>query len=319
MRRYLTRRLLTLLPIVVSVTFAVFLMLHLLPVDPVKMMIQNEGGGSLTAVVEEKVSQQQYDAVKHQLGLDKPLLVQYGAFLAKVATGDLGTSFATRRSVASMLAANAPATVQLAVVGLGLAVVLGLILGVVAALRANTWLDVAVMGAAVTALSLPSFWLGIMLILLVCFQLGLLPVVASSGWQGLILPALTLGLRGSAVLARLTRSALIEILQQEYVRTAWAKGLAGRIVVYKHALRNALIPVVTMVGLQFGALLSGAVIVESVFGRPGLGSMAIQAILSNDFPVVQGTVLVLSLSYLTVNLLVDLTYPLIDPRIRLGG
>jgi peptide/nickel transport system permease protein len=319
LRRYLTRRLLTLIPVVALVTFAVFLMLHMLPVDPVRMMIENEAGGSLQPVVSEQVSRQQYDEMKRQLGLDKPLLVQYGLFLYKASTGDLGRSFATRRSVVEMIAANAPSTVQLAVTGLGMAVVLGLVLGVVAALKRNTVIDAAVMGMAVTGLSLPSFWLGMMLILLISFQLGLLPVVSAAGWRGLILPALTLGLRGAAVLARLTRSSLIEILQQEYVRTAWAKGLPTRLVVFKHALRNALIPVVTVVGLQFGALLSGAVIVESVFGRPGLGSMAIQAILSKDFPVVQGAVLVLSLSYLLVNLLVDLTYPLIDPRIRLGG
>lgn len=317
MRIYIRRRLLTLLPVVVGVTFAVFVMLHLMPVDPVMMMITELSTGQAPLQPKE-VTKARYDEMRHEMGLDRPLLVQYGAFLGKVVRGDLGRSFQTRRTVWDMITRNAPSTIELAVAGLGLAVILGIILGVVAALRRDTWIDAGVMAFSVTGLSLPSFWLGIMLILLISFKLGLLPVMSATGWRGLILPAVALGLRASAVIARLTRAALVEILGLDYVRTARSKGLPGRMVVFKHALRNALMPIVTVVGLQFGNLLSGAVIIESVFGRPGLGSMAVRAILFKDFPLVQGTVLVLSISYVFVNLLVDLSYAWLNPQIRLG-
>jgi ABC-type dipeptide/oligopeptide/nickel transport system permease component len=217
-----------------------------------------------------------------------------------------------------MIRANAPATMQLAVAGMGVAVLLGVVLGVAAAVRRDTWLDAGVMALSVLGLSMPSFWLGIRLILIISFRLGLLPVLSEPGLRGLILPALVLGIRAAAVIARLTRSSLVEILNLEYIRTAWAKGLAGKAVVYKHALKNALIPVVTVVGLQFGNLLSGAVVVETVFGREGLGSMAVRGINVKDFPLIQGTVLVLAISYVCVNLIVDLSYAWLNPEIRLG-
>jgi peptide/nickel transport system permease protein len=318
LRTYIRRRLLTLFPVVLGVTFAVFVMLHLMPVDPVMMMITELSSGQ-APIQPGQVTQGRYNAMRQEMGLDRPLLVQYGAFLSRVAQGDLGRSFQTRRTVWDMITANAPATVELAVAGLGLAVLIGIVLGVVAALHRDTWVDAGVMAFSVTGLSLPSFWLGIMLILLISFKLGLLPVMSPVGWKGLILPALALGLRAAAVIARLTRASLVEILSLDYVRTARSKGLPGRAVVFKHALRNALIPVVTVVGLQFGNLLSGAVIIESVFGRPGIGSMAVRAILFKDFPLVQGTVLVLAISYVCVNLLVDLSYAFLNPQIRLGS
>jgi ABC-type dipeptide/oligopeptide/nickel transport system permease component len=233
--------------------------------------------------------------------------------------GDLGQSFISKRDVWELITANAPATIQLAVAGMGLAILQGVVLGVAAAVKRDTWVDAGVMAFSVLGLSMPSFWLGIMFILLISFKLGLLPVLSEAGWRGLILPALVLGVRASAVIARLTRSSLVEILNLEYVRTARAKGLPGKAVVYKHALRNALIPVVTVAGLQFGNLLSGAVVVETVFGREGLGSMAVRGIHLKDFPLVQGTVLVLAISYVCVNLLVDLSYAWLNPEIRLGG
>jgi len=292
-------------------------MLHLMPVDPVMMMITELSSGQ-APVQPHEVTQARYKAMRHEMGLDRPLLVQYGAFLSRVVRGDLGRSFQTRRTVWDMITRNAPATIQLAVAGLGMAVLLGIMLGIIAALRRDTWLDAGIMAFSVTGLSLPSFWLGIMLILLVSYKLGLLPVLSAGGWEGLILPAVALGLRASAVIARLTRASLVEILNLDYIRTARSKGLSGHTVVLRHALKNALIPVVTVVGLQFGNLLSGAVIIESVFGRPGLGSMAVRAILFKDFPLVQGTVLVLSISYVCVNLLVDLSYAWLNPQIRIG-
>lgn len=312
---YVRRRLVTLIPVIFGVTFFAFLMLHLVPVDPVVLILE---GGPTTAGPQIQVTQETYDSMRRQLGLDRPLLVQYGRFLGRIARGDLGQSFVTKRNVSEMIAANAPATIELAAAGMGVAIVLGIALGVTAAVRRDSWVDAGVMAVSVLGLSMPSFWLGIMFILLVSFKLGLLPVLATSGWQGLILPALVLGLRAAAVIARLTRSSLVEILNLEYVRTAWAKGLSGRSVVYKHALRNALIPVVTVVGLQFGNLLSGAVVVETVFGRDGLGSMAVRGINLKDFPLIQGTVLVLAISYVCVNLLVDLSYAWLNPEIRLG-
>ena len=312
---YVRRRLVTLIPVIFGVTFFAFLMLHLVPVDPVVLILE---GGPTTAGPQIQVTQETYDSMRRQLGLDRPLLVQYGRFLGRIARGDLGQSFVTKRNVSEMIAANAPATIELAAAGMGVAIVLGIALGVAAAVRRDTWVDAGVMAVSVLGLSMPSFWLGIMFILLISFKLGLLPVLATSGWQGLILPALVLGLRAAAVIARLTRSSLVEILNLEYVRTAWAKGLSGRSVVYKHALRNALIPVVTVVGLQFGNLLSGAVVVETVFGRDGLGSMAVRGINLKDFPLIQGTVLVLAISYVCVNLLVDLSYAWLNPEIRLG-
>lgn len=318
MRKYLARRLVALVPVIIGVTFAVFMMLNLMPVDPIMMMI-TEISSSQTPLMPHEVTEERYEAMRKEMGLDRPLLVQYGSFLSKAIQGDLGRSFQTRRTVLDMIVSNAPPTVALAVAGLGIAVVLGIILGVIAALRRGTWVDAAVMSFSVAGLSLPSFWLGIMLMLLVSFQWGLLPVVGDAGWRGLILPAFTLGLRAAAVIARLTRSSLVEVMNLEYIQTARAKGLPGRVVMYKHALKNAMVPVITVVGLQFGSLLSGAVIVESVFGRPGLGSMAVEAILIKDFPLVQGTVLVLAISYVLVNLLVDISYVWIDPRIRLEG
>jgi peptide/nickel transport system permease protein len=312
---YIRRRLITLIPVILGVTFFAFMMLHLVPVDPVVLMIE---GSPTTSGPQATLTDELYAKMRKDLGLDRPLPVQYAIFLGKVVRGDLGQSFATKRNVLDMIRANAPATVQLAVSGMGVAILLGVLMGVAAAIRRDTWLDASVMAVSVLGLSMPSFWLGIMLTLIISFKLGLLPVLAEPGWRGLILPAAVLGIRAAAVIARLTRSSLVEILGVEYIRTAWAKGLAGRVVVYKHALRNALIPVVTVVGLQFGNLLSGTVVVETVFGREGLGTMAVRGIGVKDFPLIQGTVLVLAMSYVCVNLLVDLSYAWLNPEIRLG-
>lgn len=315
MLAYMRRRLLTIIPVILGVTFFTFMMLHLIPVDPVVLMLEE---APTVAGPQAQLTTETYERMRRQLGLDKPLLVQYAVFLGRVVRGDLGKSFVTKRSVWDMIRANAPATIQLAATGMGIAVLLGITLGVLAALRRDTWFDAGVMTMSVIGVSMPSFWLGIMLILIVSFRLGLLPVLSDAGWRGLILPAVVLGIRASAVIARLARSSLVEILHLEYIRTAWAKGLPERAVVYRHALRNGLIPVVTVVGLQFGNLLSGAVVVETVFGREGIGSMAVRGIQVKDFPLIQGTVLVLAISYVLVNLLVDLSYAWLNPEVRLG-
>jgi peptide/nickel transport system permease protein len=315
MLAYIRRRLLTLVPVVLGVTFLVFMMLHLSPVDPVLIILEQ---AALPSGPRLEATEENYQLIREQLGLNRPLLVQYGGFLLRVLRGDLGVSFRTSRGVWQMIRSHAPATVELAVAGLGVAIVLGLILGVTAALRRDSWVDAGVMAFSVAGLSMPPFWLGIVLILIFSFFLAWLPILHEPGWRGLILPAVALGIRAAAVIARLTRSSLVEILNLEYIRTARAKGLTHLSVVTRHALRNALIPVVTVVGLQFGNLLAGTVVIETVFGRPGLGTMIIDGIAVNDFPLVQGIVLMLAVSYVSVNLLVDISYAWLNPEIRYG-
>ena len=236
--------------------------------------------------------------------------------LATQATGDFGRSFQTNRPVRDSIMEVLPYTLQLTVVGLGFAIIFGGILGIVAALNRNTWIDSLTMVFSLFGLAMPSFWLGFILIQIFALRWTLLPSTGTEGIKTLILPALTLGLVASGVVARLVRSTMLEVLRQEYVTTARSKGLSERIVILRHALRNALIPVVTIVGLQFGGLLSGAVIIETVFARRGLGRLAAEAVLRRDFPMVQGTILVAAIGYVIVNLLVDLSYAWLDPRIK---
>jgi ABC-type dipeptide/oligopeptide/nickel transport system permease component len=251
------------------------------------------------------------------MGLDDPLHVQYLRFLSKALRGDLGRSLRTNRPVSEMLWEQLPATVELAVAGMGLAVVLGGILGLVSALRQNSWIDSLSMALSLIGWSMPSFWLGLLMILIFALHLDWLPITGEGDRLArLVLPALTLALGTSGLIARLVRSAVLEVLRMDYVTTARAKGLVERMVISRHVLRNALIPVVTMVGLQFGRLLSGTVIIETVFARQGIGWLTVDAILERDMPLVQGAVLLFAVVYVLSNLAVDLSYALIDPRIR---
>jgi ABC-type dipeptide/oligopeptide/nickel transport system permease component len=294
-------------------------MLHLLPGDPVLMMLtEHRGGGAPT--ISGSITQEMYDNMRHQLGLDRPLPVQFAAFLGGVLRGDLGTSFRGGEPVGELIARNLPYTIQLAAASFGVAMASGFSLGVIAAVRRGTWIDSLTMAIAAAGVSMPSFWLGIMLLLIFSVHLNLVPAVArAADWRSLILPAIALGFGASAIIARLVRSSLVEAMQQDYVQTARAKGLQERAVVVRHALKNALIPVVTVGGLLFGNLLGGAVVIETVFARPGIGHITVNGILERDFPVVQGVVLVSALTYVLANFLVDLTYTWIDPRIRFGG
>jgi peptide/nickel transport system permease protein len=316
---YVRRRLLTTIPVLLGVSLVVFLMLHLLPGDPVLMMLtEHRGGGAPT--VSGSITQEMYDNMRHQLGLDRPLPVQFAAFLGGVLRGDLGTSFRGGEPVGELIARNLPYTIQLAAASFGVAMAVGFSLGVIAAVRRGTWIDSLTMAIAAAGVSMPSFWLGIMLLLIFSVHLNLVPAVArAADWRSLILPAIALGFSASAIIARLVRSSLVEAMQQDYVQTARAKGLQERAVVVRHALKNALIPVVTVGGLLFGNLLGGAVVIETVFARPGIGHITVNGILERDFPVVQGVVLVSALTYVLANFLVDLTYTWIDPRIRFGG
>lgn len=305
MGKYVLYRLVGSVPVLLGVVIIVFLMVRLVPGDPVKILLT----GSRT-------TEEQQALVRRQLGLDKPLPAQFASFLGNLAQGDLGTSYRTKRAVTEEIRIRVPNTLKLAAAALVITVVSGVVIGVVAATRKGTWIDLASMFVATIAVSVPGFWFGLMLILFFAVRLGWFPVSGADSWKHLILPAATLGLRSSAVLARVTRSTMLEVLNHDYVRTARAKGLREQTVIYRHALRNTLVPVVTLAGLELGGLLTGAFIVETVFAYPGLGQLAIQALGSRDFPLIQGIVLVTAVAYVVVNLAVDVLYGVLDPRIR---
>ena len=305
MYAYIGQRVAATVPVLFGVSLLVFSMLQLVPGDPVQLMLS-----------EFQTTPEQVARLRSQLHLDEPLPVQFGRFVWNAVHGDLGTSIRTRRPVTAEIADNFPATLQLAAAGLLVAAVLGVTLGIVAATHQQSWLELGSMLVALLGVSMPSFWLGLLLIFAVSLRLRLLPATGGGDLQHLLLPALTLGLGAAAILARLTRSSMLEVLRQEYVTTARAKGLREWAVIGRHALKNALIPVVTIFGLQFGQLLAGTFVVETVFARPGLGRLIVDGILNKDFPMVQGVVLVVATSYVLVNLLVDLVYAVLDPRIR---
>jgi peptide/nickel transport system permease protein len=304
---YLARRLLAVIPVLFGVTLAVFSMLFLVPGDPVKMML-----------AEFVTTPAQIEQMRAQLHLDEPILKQYGRFVGNAVRGDLGTSIRSRRAVSTEIGENVGSTAQLALASMAVAIAIGVPLGLMAALLRNSWFDAGSMIVALLGVSMPSFWLGLLLIFTFSLHLGWFPATGGGDLWHLVLPSVTLGMIASAIIARLTRSSMLEVLGQDYVRTARAKGLAWWGVVVRHALKNALIPVITIFGLQFGNLLAGAVIVETVFSRPGLGRLIVGGILAKDFPLVQGTVLFVATAYVMINVLVDLTYAFVDPRIRFG-
>jgi ABC-type dipeptide/oligopeptide/nickel transport system permease component len=312
MLQYIRTRVLLTIPVLLGVSLLTFSILHLIPGDPARILLGDMGGGAAAG----DTSDDAYQNLREELGLNDPLPVQYANYLTDTIQGDFGRSFQTNREVRDSILEVLPYTLQLTVVGLGIAIILGGILGIIAALNRNTWIDSLTMVFSLFGLAMPSFWLGFILIQLFALRWTILPSTGTEGISTLILPSLTLGLVASGVVARLVRSTMLEVLGQEYVTTARSKGLSERIVILRHALRNALIPVVTIVGLQFGGLLSGAVIIETVFARRGIGRLAVDAVLSRDFPMVQGTILVAALGYVLVNLLVDLSYAWLDPRIK---
>ena len=306
MSQYLVRRLLLAGPVLLGVSIAVFLIMHLIPGDPALAMLRGQ----------PTVTEADIDRVRHQLGLDDPLPVQYVKYISRAVRGDFGESVHSHRPVLEMIGEQAWSTVQLALAAMIVAVTMGVILGTISALRQNSWVDTLSMLVALFGVSMPSFWFGLILIYVFSLRLGWLPITGHGGLERLILPAVALGMDFSAITARLVRSSLLEVLRQDYVLSARAKGLRDRTVVTRHALRNAMIPVLTIIGLQFGNLLGGAVVIETVFAREGIGRLAVTAILSKDFPLVQGIVLLASVVYVAVNLLVDLTYASFDPRIH---
>lgn len=305
MNIYIARRLFQAIPVLLGVSLLVFSMLHLVPGDPVKMMLS-----------EFATNPEQLEKLRSQLHLDEPLPQQFGRFLAGAVRGDLGYSIRSKRPVTTEIMENLPATLELTLAGLLVAVLLGVPLGIVAAVKQHSWADTGSMVLALIGVSMPSFWLGLLMIFTFSLRWPLFPATGGGDWKHLVLPAITLGLGASAIIARLTRSSMLEVLRQEFVTTARAKGLREGSVIARHAFKNALIPVITVFGLQFGQLLAGTVVIETVFSRPGIGRLIVGAIISKDFPLVQGIVLVVAVSYVLVNLVVDIAYAFLDPRIR---
>ena len=307
MTAYVARRLGATIPVLLGVSVLVFAMLHAVPGDLVSLLAVRSSAG-LTPAQESRI--------RHELGLDRPLLVQYGEFLANALRGDLGRSYYTNQRVTNAVLQQLPATLQLAGAAMLFAVVVGGGLGLVAALRQNSWADNLAMVFSLGGLSIPMFWSGLILIYLFAVELRWVPIVGGRGWAALVLPAVALGYDAAAFVARMVRSSVLEVLRQDYVRIARAKGLSERRVTLRHVLKAAMIPIVTLVGLNAGRLLSGAVVVETVFARQGIGSLAVDAILYKDYFLVQGIVLLAALIYVLLNLTVDVSYAWLDPRIH---
>jgi peptide/nickel transport system permease protein len=307
MLTFILQRLLGALLVILGVVSIVFLLIHMIPGDPVEIML----GESATTADRE--------ALRAALGLNLPIRVQFQNYLIGLTQLDLGTSIHLRRPVSALLLERLPATGLLALVTLIITLMLALPLGIIAAVRRNTWWDTGAMSFSMLGVSIPNFWLGPVLILVFSLWLGWLPVSGRSGLAAVILPSLTLATGLIAVLSRMVRSSMLEVLGEDYMRTARAKGLSPKRVILHHGLRNALLPVITMLGLQLGALLAGAVITETVFSWPGIGLLTIESIQSRDYPVVQACVLLISVTYVLVNLLTDLAYAWVDPRVRLGS
>jgi peptide/nickel transport system permease protein len=292
------------LPVVWLVVSVVFLLIHLVPGDPIQAML---GEGAAGADIQ---------AARHAYGLDVPLPVQYVHYWKGVVHGDLGRSLRLNKPVRALVMQAYPATITLAMAALSVAVILSIPAGVRSAVRRNRWDDRALSFVSLLGLSFPNFALGPILILLFAIRLDLLPVSGASSWRSIVLPAVTMGASLAAILTRMVRTSMLEELGQDYIRTARAKGLSERRVVYGHALRNAMIPVVTVLGLQFGALLAGAIVTEKIFAYPGIGRLAIDAISNRDYALVQGCLLCIGLTYVAVNFLTDLVYSALNPRIR---
>lgn len=307
MWRYLVSRLASAIVVVIGVSCLVFLLIHFVPGDPVEVML----GESAQAT--------DRDALRKALGLDQPLGEQLFGFFGRIVQLDFGQSLYSRQDITAMLAERVPATVELALAGLLVAIVVALPLGVAAALYRGRAPDAGAMGFALLGISIPHFWMGPLLILVFSLWLGWLPVSGREGVDSLVLPAITLGTALAAILSRMIRATLLEVLGEDYIRTARAKGLSERIVVLRHGMRNAMLPIITLIGLQLGTLLGGAVITEMVFSWPGLGQLTIESIHRRDYPVVQVCVLLISVTYVVINTLTDVVYAWLDPRIRLAG
>lgn len=304
MLKYFLKRLLFLFPVLLGVSVLIFGIIHLTPGDPAEIML----GPSAT--------QEEIATLREQMGLNRPLYEQYMRFLLNALRGDFGRSIKSNAPVIEEIMSRFPVTLTLAIFGMIFAVVVGLPLGILAALRQNTWVDALCSFFALVGFSIPNFWVGLMLMLLLSISIPILPSSGVDTWKHFVMPTIVLGIQTMAVIARMTRSSMLEVVRQDYVRTARAKGLADRVVLVRHILSNVMIPVVTIAGIYFGHQLGGVVITETIFSIPGIGRLIVDAIRSHDYPVVQGGVLFFAFCVGIVNLLVDLLYALLDPRIK---
>lgn len=303
---HIVRKLLYTIPVVWGVVTLVFILMAVVPGDPARLMLGQRG------------DPQTLERIRKDLGLDLPLTQQYTKFLKELVRGDLGMSYRNNQKVSSAIMERFSATMRLSLWAMAIAIVVGLSAGILSAAKHNTVFDYVAMVIAVTGVSAPVFWVGLLLLLVFAYNLGWVPGIGygDGGWRYLILPAIALGVRPAALIARLTRSCMLEVLNQDYIRTARAKGVKESVVVMKHALKNAMIPVVTIIGTQVSNLLSGAVLTESIFAWPGIGRLAIEALVNRDFPMIRGTVIVMAMTFLVANLLVDISYGFFDPRVR---
>jgi glutathione transport system permease protein len=303
MLKYFLHRFLEIIPILFIISILIFLFVHLIPGDPARLILGEEATAIDLKLTREK------------LGLDKPLLTQYGIFIGNLLRGDLGISMAADRPIMDILKRKFPPTLYLSLISMVWAVILGLVIGTISAVKRGKWQDYLGMFTAVSGISIPNFWLGLLLMEFFCVRLGWLPTMGYGNWKNFILPSLTLGAGIAAVIARFSRSSLMEVLREDYIRTARAKGLKEMVVLNRHAIRNSMIPVVTMIGLQFGFLLSGSIVVELVFSWPGVGRLMIDAIKARDYPVIQIVMLLFSVQFIFLNLLVDIVYAFLNPQI----
>ncbi|WP_241083415.1 glutathione ABC transporter permease GsiC [Achromobacter xylosoxidans] len=304
MLTYIVKRLLGMVPTLLLVAVAVFFFVHMLPGDPARLAAGQDA------------DDQTVEMLRKEMGLDKPLAHQMVNYFSRLAHGEMGTSLRSRRPVTQEISERFSPTLLLTLTSMIWSVIFGMVIGISSAVWRNKWPDRLGMTIAVSGISFPAFALGMMLIQVFSVGLGWLPTVGASSWKHYILPSITLGAAVAAVMARFTRASFVEVIQEDYVRTARAKGLSERIVITKHTLRNALIPVVTMMGLQFGFLLGGSIVVETVFSWPGLGSLLVNAVVQRDYPVIQGLVLLFSVEFIVINLVVDVLYGVINPGIR---
>jgi peptide/nickel transport system permease protein/oligopeptide transport system permease protein len=304
MLQYVFKRLLSTVPVLIGISLLLFFMLRMLPGDPAQVLAG------------QMATPEEVENIRHQLGLDRPVFTQYAFFLGRLARFDLGRSARTQNPVSQEIWARLPNTLLLAVVAIALACLFGIPAGIISAVRPYSWLDYLVTSMALFGISMPVFWLGLMLVVVFSILLKWLPAGGTGSWEHVILPSITLAAFVVAFIARMTRSSMLEVLSQDYTTTARSKGLKEQVVIVKHALKNALIPIITVVGLQFGLLLGGAVLTETVFAWPGLGRLIVDSILARDYPMIQGAILVFGLLYILVNLIVDLLYACVDPRIR---
>lgn len=304
MLQYVIKRLFSVIPVLIGISLLLFLMLRMLPGDPAQVLAG------------EMATQEEVEIIRHQLGLDRPIYTQYAFFLSRLSRFDLGRSARTQNPVTEEIWARLPNTMLLAIVAITLACLIGIPAGIISALRPYSLLDYTITVTALFGISMPVFWLGLMLVVVFAVWLHWLPAGGIGTWKHVILPSLTLASFVVAFIARMTRSTMLEVLSQDYTTTARSKGLKEKVVVVKHAFRNALIPIITVVGLQFGMLLGGAVLTETVFAWPGLGRLIVDSIKARDYPMIQGAILVFGLLYILVNLAVDIIYAYVDPRIR---